>query len=205
MKIARPVVALAVLGCLAGGVDAHAAPKKVCSLLVDPAGDAKGLGVLPSDDTLDIVSADFGSDKKRLTIVMRMKKAAQKSSTYPTGLKWQTNFSVDGTGYFASVVSDGGVSGAFGTTGTGSNTIVTRPDGVIDPVKNEVRITVPFGDFPTGIGKTATLSAISVSTSTTKTFSTPVISGSTGGLAPDNATTDKTYKLQTPSCVTVGK
>jgi hypothetical protein len=205
VKLVRPAVAVALGASLVVAGSAGAAPKPVCNLVTDPAGDARPFGVVPNDDTMDLVSADFGNNAKMLTVVVRVKKAATTSSTYPTGLKWQTTFTLEDKTYFASVVSDGGVSGAFGTTGTGSNTILTRPAAVIDPAKNEIRITVPLVDFPSTPSKSATISGISVSSATTKAFNTPAISGSLGGISPDQATTDKSFKLGTSSCVVVGK
>jgi hypothetical protein len=70
MKLVRPVVAVATLACLAGGVTANAATKPVCNLVVDDKGD--GAGVLADSDGLDILSADIASDSKKITAVIRL-------------------------------------------------------------------------------------------------------------------------------------
>lgn len=210
MKLVRTATAVAAGAALVFAGTAGAAVKKPlpCNLITDDKGDAdidgNGTG---NDSALDVTSVDFGSDKKTVTIVLRVAKASPKSAVVPVGAtKFQTNFTVGGVAYFASVVSDSDITGAFGTVGTGSNTILTTPPAVIDTVTNEVRISVPTADFPTPFKTGDAFSAITARTSgAVVKIATPVLNGSTGGVGVDSATAEVVYKAGTKTCVTVGK
>lgn len=207
MRFARPVVTVALLSAMAGVGSAEAAKAPVCNLITDPVGDADIQSGVGNDSALDITSVDLASDAKNLTVVIRVDKAALKSSVYPAGaLKFTTNFTVGDAQYFTSVLSDSDVSGNFGTVGTGSNTILTFPAAVIDTKTNEIRISVPKADFPSPFKTGDVFSAITGRTSSAVVkIATPAVNGSTGGLGIDSATSDATYKAGAKNCVTVGK
>ncbi len=207
MRLVRTATAIAIAGSLFAVGASEAATKVPCNLITDDKGDADIQSGQGNDAALDITSVDIAADAKTMTLVIRVDKASTKSSVFPVGaIKIQTNFTVNGTGYFASVVSDSAVNGAFGTTGTGSNTILTTPPAVIDTAKNEIRISVPASDFPTPYKVGDVVSAITGRTSSAvAVIATPVINGSSGGLGIDSATADVTYKTGTKNCVTVGK
>lgn len=212
MKLIRPALAMTLVASLAvaGAAEAKVKPKPpkpVCNLITDPKGDA-ALGV-SNDDALDLLSVDFGADAKKFTVVARVAKASLKSSVLPAGsIKVTTYFTLGETKYFVTVLSDGtAVSGNFGTQGTGSNTILTFPEGKIDPATNELRITVPAIDFPGPYKTGLEVSAITTFASAAVVkIATPVVNGSTGGRAVDDAANpDKSYKIGNKTCVTIGK
>lgn len=159
MKLVRPAVALATLACLAGGVTANAAtkPKPVCNLVPDASGDANGVDLgspVPattagsSIPALDITSVDVASDKKTITAVVRVKQLSAKSSTAPTGMSWNAQFTVGETTFFfgAHANPTGALSydAAYESTGTNSLYANGSVTGVFDSAKNEVRITAPI-------------------------------------------------------------
>lgn len=125
MKLARPALAIALAGSVAGVGVAHAAakpkpkPKPICQFLKDAVGDGNGhdtAGISPfpinginspvpmpavaggpSTDALDITSADIAGDKKNLTVVIRTKKLAAKDTSAPTGMRWALGFTAEET------------------------------------------------------------------------------------------------------------
>jgi len=154
------------------GVQAQAAPKLSCKLVVDGAGDAQPVNSIqlhaallaaapaplpipappsvqqgPSSDTLDIVSADLVSDKKWVTAVIRVKKlTATSPSAAPTGITWYMSFTADGTDFVFAAHTDPTGAQYFDAayiTATGGSLYAGGPIGKIDLAKNEVRISVP--------------------------------------------------------------
>lgn len=202
MKIVRPVVVLAALGCLAGGVSAQAAskPKPVCNQVQDAAGDATGFVVtglpLPSDANLDILSADIGTGKKTLTAAIRLAALGKDSTTVSD--TYYFNFVVGDTKYFLEAQYDGSASsftaGDFSATG-GQRHTLGAVDGKIDPVKKTVTITAPVSTW--GFKSTSALSGFDVLGQRFLGTST------TGGATPtaDEATSDKVYKGGNPTCL----
>ena len=77
---------------VASAVTTKPAPKPVCNLVVDKAGDASVLGPDPSDASLDILSADVASHAKYLTAVLRIRNLAA-SSLAATGRNYYVQFS----------------------------------------------------------------------------------------------------------------
>ena len=208
MRLVRTATAVATGAALVFAGSAGAVVKKPlpCNLITDPKGDAdidgNGTG---NDSALDLTSVDLGADKKTMTIVMRVDKAATKSSVYPAGsIKFQTYFTIAGAQYFVSVISDSTVGGYFGTTGTGSNKILTYPPATIDPAANEVRISVPVADFPTPYKVGDAVTAITASTSFGVVRNSTGATFSSGGFGADSATAEVTYKVGDVTCVKVG-
>jgi hypothetical protein len=154
----RPALALALSASVLAGGAALAAPKPkpVCNLLSDAKGDAYPTTAAPggpSDEALDVVTADIASDKKTLTAVIRLSKVAEQSSTSPTGYHLVFNFTAPGAEnplylqYFSGNEAleqsfDFGYDDAVnGLTSLGD------ADGVIDTAKNEIRISAPISGF----------------------------------------------------------
>ena len=215
MSAARPVLALGVCAALAVATGvAAAAPKAkpVCNLLTDAAGDANGSflaedGVpgAPSEDAVDIVSADIASTKKVVTTVLRVKKLAASSPTAPGGLHWKFFFTVGETLVYTQAVAPAGgaVTYTYGTIDgtTGTSTSLGSASGVLDLAKNEVRITVPASALPetpklgSKITELAPNAGRFVGNEAALTFSD----------STDMATSSKSYTAGAPSCVVPGK
>ena len=210
------VLALAATG-VASAAAKSAAPKPVCNLVVDPAGDSS---VYPAggvqDDALDITSVDLATDKTNITGVIRVKKLATSSPNAPTGMNWTVNFTVDGT-----VFSMAGHATAAGTTvfdtayqtTTGGSLYGPGTTGVFDTAKNEVRITAPLSLFSAQAdirsGKTK---ITDINGRTGGEILVPDPSGTFGPTIfsdsefdADSTSNGPTYLAGTPSCVVVGK
>jgi hypothetical protein len=209
----RPALAVAVaVVALTGAVQAASAKvAPFCNLVSDPAGDANGTFLaegppgVPSEEAVDIVSGDVATKGKQLTTVLRVKKLTASSATAPGGLHWKFFFNVGETQIFTQAVAAAGADPvfSFGTIDetTGTSTQLGTAEGVLDTAKNEVRITVPVGALPerpkpgTKIGTLAPNAGRFFGNDNVGTFSD----------STDTATSDKTYTVNAPSCVTVGK
>lgn len=207
----RTAIALSVAAAVVGAGAATAAPKPVCNLLTDPAGDANGsfiadgISGAPSEDAVDIVSADIASSKKLVTTVLRVKKLSTSSLTAPGGLHWKFFFTVgDSQAYTQAVAPAGGsVSFTYGTIddATGTSTSLGEAVGVLDTKKSEIRITVPASALPetpkpgAKIAELAPNAGRFFGNDNAVTFSD----------STDSATSDKTYVAGSASCVAVGK
>ena len=203
MKLVRPALALAVGASLvvAGSAGAVTKPKPVCNLVTDPAGDASIQPPLPSDDTLDIVSADVASNVKNVTAVLRLKSLAATSPFATTGRNYYIQFDLPGGAnpvYFSAESDATGTSYRWGdletVNGLGSYTPKGDAKGVTDTAKNQIRLTVPVSEL-SAVGKAKPGSKISALHANT----TAVL----GVLVADVDTADgsKSYIAGAPSCV----
>jgi hypothetical protein len=208
----RPALALAVVVAATVGGVAFAAPKApapapVCNLLTDPKGDAyptSSAPAGPSDDVLDVVSADVATAGKKMTVVFRMAKAAKSTSTAPTGYHLVFDFTAPGAANPLYVQYFTGNAGLPESYDFGYNdpvnglTSLGKADGVVDTAKNEIRVTLPVNGFadhaPLKVGDK--LSGITVESTRDLVVLLPYA---------DKAATDKTYAVGAPSCVVVGK
>ena len=215
----RPLLALLVAAAaLAGTGVATAAPKPVCNLVTDPAGDSAVLpGGAVKDDALDITSIDIATNKKQLTGVIRVKKLAARPASAPGGSLWQVNFTANEVEFNLSAhsLASGEVvyTSSYQTTASGS-LYAGGTTGVVDLAKNEIRITAPLSLFAAQAnikpGKTV-LSALGGSTGAefvvpdtpNRLFGSPVLTYAP--FAADEATGGKDYQASTASCVPVGK
>ena len=211
MPITRPALCLALASTVAAAGTASAAakprPKPVCHVVTDPAGDATGFLVtsspLPSDDHLDILSADIASDAKNVTAVIRLK-AVGADSTSPTGGTVYFNFSIAATKVFLAAVLDGATAtyeaGDF-TGPSGQRHRVADATGFIDPKTSSIHITTPANTFSSTIKKGTKLNTFDV------LAQRYIGSSAAGGVTPtaDEATADKVVVAGTPSCVTPGR
>ena len=214
MRIARPVVCLAVVASLVGAGAASAAvkkptPKPVCNLVTDGGGDT----VLP-DDGMDILGGDVASDAKSFTAVIRLK-SVKSSGLGQLGRDIQMTFDLAGAeapvwiGYTTSAY--GGDVFQYGLIGMGEAG-VTSPTGdaigIIDQAKNEIRMTVPVSAM-NALGKAkpgAKVSNIAVAASQLIGIA-PNPTGTYGfnSQGMDDAAATKTYVAGQLSCVKPGK
>jgi len=212
---------------VAGGAVASAAPAKVCNLTTDAKNDTflvraqdaqKAYG--PQEDALDIVSQDLGSDGKVLTAVIRVAKLATKIGSAPGGTDYKTQFTIPGQvataeNFILNARTDGSGAPSYllalrtvVAQGQAISKKVADATGTFDLVKNEVRITVPLADIKSGSNVLAKGSVLTMAgldqTSSRATVVNPATGTATAAFA-DVATTEKSFKLGTASCVVPGK
>lgn len=218
MRLARPALALALIGSLAGAGAASAAvakPKPVCNLVTDATGDAPtNVATDAQDDNFDIVSVDIASDKNNITAVLRLKALAATSTNSPEGINWGVNFEVEGTtftmaahsGPTGSIIYDASYQGA-----TGGSIYGPGVTGAFDTTKKEVRITAPLSLFAeqADIRKGTKITGIVGSTAHEVAVPdpTPLIGGELFTFAyygVDETEGGKDYVGETASCVKVG-
>jgi hypothetical protein len=156
MRRALPLTALVALAMT--GTPAFAAPARACLLVKDPAGDTQSPAPDRSlDAQLDITSADVATDKKNVTVVLRLAALTAADPANPQGRVYEFDFTAQeknfivmgsllpGGNSYNVFISDTrfeeGKGGARAATGIGSAT------GVVDVVAKEVRITAPLTVF----------------------------------------------------------
>jgi len=221
----RRAAAAALALTLAATGAAHAAPKAkpkpkpkpLCNLVTDPSGDTfalryqdsyhtQGAPYGPQEDGLDLLGADFGSDAKSFTAVVRVKNLSAAVGTAPGGVEFDVNFTSPKAElplYLRAVYPANAA--PFYEFGSRESYVVTSlatkiadATGFVDKAKNEVHITVPVAAFKTVGGLAAG----------TKLAFGEVTSGRyAGGRAvfADVVVGEKTYPAGAYSCVTPGK
>jgi hypothetical protein len=212
MRATRPALALALAASfvsagVAGAAVKKPAPKPVCNLVTDAAGDANGflvtgLPAVPSDKNLDILSADIASDAKNVTAVIRLA-AVGADQTSPTGGTVYFNFSIGDTKVFLSAVLNGATAtyeaGDF--TGTnGQRHHVAGATGFIDTASKSIHITTAANTWTDIIKAGTKLNTLNV------LAQRYIGNALVGGVTPtaDDATSDKVYTGGAKSCVTPG-
>lgn len=153
---------------------AGAAP--VCkNLLVDPAGDAEFLGTgdaaKPVEDgqVVDLLSADLGSNRTTLTVVIRVKGRNPEGGTSYLDHSWELAFSTATQRYiaFAERSRTGGdvftlyrivAGGEDDSTASAAEGVETTVTGAIDDVRGVIRMQVPVDAFREhgGLGRSLT-------------------------------------------------
>ena len=211
MKLARPALAVALVAAVAtSGVATAAvkkpAPKPVCNLITDDAGDASLQPPVPSDDSLDIVGGDLASDGKNVTAVIRVKDLAATSPGAVTGRNYYFLFELptaENPVYFSYEEDATGGVGKFGALvpddSTGVGTYTSSGDAVATVVadKNEIHLTVPVSALAAlgKMGKGVKASNLSISTTLVRGVLVATIEDATG----------KSYVAGSKSCVTPGQ
>jgi len=199
-------VALACTVMAAGVVSA--APRPVCNLVVDSAGDAVLDGRPHDDANLDILGADVASDGKRITAVLRLGGVDAIDPKAPFGRSVYLHFTTPGTKLpmYLSAGTDPalGMLYDFGTvvgTGYTSNNLTGTAIGSIDAAKKTITISAPadLGKLMAP-GKSKKLQSFQVR-------STLLVGAARAGLVfdADDAKSKTTYVTGTPSCVAVAK
>ena len=228
MRAVRPVLALTLVASLsaAGVASAVTKPKPkpvkpVCHLVTDATGDASPQSPLPSDDTLDITSADIATNATTLTVVVRVLNLGATSVPQHTGVSYEVNFALPSAAnqLFLSYASDdSGAHSEFGDietlAGQGNYTPKGTATTVVDKAKNEIRISAKLSDL-SALGKfTPGVKITGIDAKTSQLIGTPqatpdvpgVIGPGNGLLNPvDDAPGSLKYVIGTPSCVPVGK
>lgn len=156
----RSLVLVAAVTALAAGSPAFAArpPAKVCGLIRDAAGDTSSPAPDKAlDAQLDITSADVATDKRNVTVVLRLSALTQADPANPQGRVYEFDFTaaeknfivmgslLPGGNSWSVFISDTrfeeGQAGARAATGIGTAT------GVVDVAAKEVRMTAPLSVF----------------------------------------------------------
>ncbi|HVF19101.1 MAG TPA: hypothetical protein VNA14_02545 [Mycobacteriales bacterium] len=200
---------------------ATAAPP--CNLILDASGDAVAVAG-PSDDSLDVVSADIASDKKTLTAVIRIKKLAHPNPTSPIGQSYFVLFSAAGAAnqlFVSAGLYATGNQFLFGYQGVDPllplNTSYTLGSGTgtVDMDKSELRISVPLEAFKEQADLKPGKKLSGLIAEGRKVFGQRVIPSQQVGparaplggltLTADTAEATKGYVLGAKNCVEVGK
>ncbi len=209
----RPLLALSLCAGLVGGLGltaASAAPKPACNLVTDDKGDASLL-VAPNDASLDIISADVGTNAKKLTAVLRLDKFTAVSPSSPLGRGYYVLFSTPKAEfpiYLNVQITPDLTRFAWGTletlpSGSGSYVRKGAATGTIDTAKNELRVTVPLAEMNVVAKLKPGVKLTDLKASTTSVLGTSV----TGGLVAtvDEAEGSNAYSVGAATCVPVGK
>lgn len=197
----RPVLAVAVCAALAAGSGiAAAAPKPVCNLITDPAGDSIG-----PTQTLDVVSGDIASTKKTITAVIRVTSLAETDATSPTGTSWSIRFNAAGAElpYYilAQKTSRGPAGFSFGQINGNTLETLGGATGIIDVAKKEVRIHVKASDLRIKPGTKLT----DLMAQGRRFVGDSALVGLYLNADSTDATTSKPYTMGAASCVKPGK
>lgn len=197
----RPVLAAAVCAALAAGTGiAAAAPKPVCNLITDPAGDSTG-----PTQTLDVVSGDLASSAKTITAVIRVVNLAETDATSPTGTSWSIRFNAAGAElpYYilAQKPARGPAGFSFGQVSGSTLTTLGGATGIIDVAKKEVRIHVKATDLRLKPGTQIT----DLLAQGRRFIGDPAVGGLYLNADSSDATTSKPYAMGAASCVKPGK
>ncbi len=145
------------------------------NLLVDPAGDAEFLGMgdatKPVEDgqVVDLLSADLGSDRKALTLVIRVKGRNPEGGTGYLDHSWELAFSTATERYiaFAERSRTGGdlftlyrvvAGGEDDSTASAAEGVATTVTGAVDDVRGIIRMQVAVDAFRVdgGLGRSLT-------------------------------------------------
>lgn len=156
--VVLPLVLTSVGGFLSAA-EAAKAPKPVCNLIADAAGDATYNNV-PGADGDDIVGGDVASDGTKVTGVIRLKALAANDPQAPLGRSYFVEFAVKGAEavlfvnartYPTGTLFTYGYRGIDPNSGIGTSYSLGAATGVVDLAKGEIRITAPNAGFaPSG-------------------------------------------------------
>lgn len=211
MRISKTLVtasAVAVVALVAAPAS-HAASKPkpkpvkpVCNLLTDPTGDASLQAPIPTDDSLDIVSADVATSAKTISVQLRLKGYSATDFSAPLGRNYYVLFSAPGQSnpIYMSYESDpSGSAYSFGTlvtsAGQGSFTSAkAAKDATGSIVGNNITINVPLSSM-------AELATIKPGVKITDLHAETTAAAVVLVFTVDDATGGKTYVAGTPSCV----
>lgn len=212
MRVARPALCLALAASLtaAGAASAASRPKPkpvkpVCNIVTDVKDDAELLPGL-AESSMDIVSADLASNAKMVTAVVRVNDLAAASATTLLGRTFYLRFTAPGgeLPIFLSYTKDlTGESFSWGTLDGSLYSQVGDAQGIVDTVRNEVRLSVATSVL-SDVGTVKPGSKFTdIYVETDALIGAPML----GGLLQrvDEATGSKPYIAGAPSCVIPGK
>ncbi len=220
MRLRTSLLAAALV--LTGYAGSAQAAAPVCNLIVDAEGDAVTVQG-PSDDSVDIVSADVASDAKTLTAVIRIKKIANPNPLSPFGQSYFLVFSAAGAAnqlFVSAGLYPTGNQFIFGYQAVDPvltiNTSYSLGEGTgtVDMDKNELRVSVPIDAFKDQADLKPGKKLSGLIAEGRKVFGQRVVPSQQvgpvraplGGLTLTADTAEgKSYVLGTKSCVAVGK
>jgi hypothetical protein len=205
----RSALCLALAASLTGAGAATAAPKPVCNLVVDPAGDVVLEGQAYDDPALDVLGADLASDDKRITVVLKMGAVDGVDAKAPMGRAVYFSFTTPGgvKPMYLSASFDPALGMLYdfgsvvGTGYTSANTSGTAASGSVDAAKKTITISAPAdlgGLLKPSLNRR--LTSLDVR-------STVLVGAARAGLVfdADRAASKASYTTGTPSCVAVAK
>ena len=221
MRAQRVGIAVIVAAGVLAGPWAHAAPapRPVCDLVTDPAGDV--IATTPGVDSndYDIRSADVATDRKRLTAVIRLTSLAPEDPASAMSRDYEFDFTANGSrfGLLASLLTGGDSFEAivYDTNAAGGNmgTYLGAVSGVVDSTHHEIRMTAPLSLFApyasfrqTYIDQLYVTSARAVGhSSATSPDGRVSVGPQADAVVVDDAASKARYLPQRRSCVRVGK
>jgi len=209
MRLKLGVIAL--VAAVAAGLPTGPARAAACNQVTDKAGDAQD--VAGANGSLDILSADLGSDNTSLTAVIRLKKLTDSSPTTPQARNYYVLFSTRNPAarmFLTVTLYQAGVARyAWGTVGPvdplgaltlyddGSG-VLHRATGFVDLVKNELHVTALVSDL-------AAKGGVKPGTQIDKLEAATFYQLGGFIFESDKALGKGSYIAGSPSCVTPGK
>jgi hypothetical protein len=210
---------------VAGPAAFAAAPKPVCKLVNDAKGDtASPAPDAALDSQLDIVSADVATDRRNLTVVLRLAALTQSDAGNPQGRIYEFDFTAAEKNFIlmGSLLPGGNDFGVYtsdqrlaeGESGGRAATGIGTAFGVVDTAKKEVRITASLDVFApyarlspnTTIYNLAAFTYRANGLAARPPGQVPVNVTGSFGLGVDEAWGRRTYyRAGAPSCVRVGR
>jgi hypothetical protein len=195
----RLAVLAAAFAATALAVPADAA-KVVCLQIQDETGDGTN-GVVPNQDSLDILSGDIATGKKNLVGVLRMK-SVNPDQILVGGVTYQLKFASGGTPYVLSYRTYGmgepDADIAIGDSINGGSTFAV--DFAVDPNTGTITWTVPRKSIPALKKPGAKFSGLAATSAISNNMKGPT-GTSRGSTSADSAETAKTYVDGTTTCV----
>lgn len=183
----------------------------VCRLLTDPAGDQSFFGAAPAGDVsggdLDVLSADVAADSRHLVVAIRLASFRRYDPTSPHGRRYEVSFTVDNVRYTMTGLVTLQAATAWVTSDDGRGFPATLS---LDPEAAEIRMHAQVGRFGTpSLARGRLVRSLSVES---KLYTGVYLSETNGpvvlwvgeagwGLPVDEASTSRTYRGGSPTCV----
>lgn len=220
MRLHRVGIAgLVIAGLWAAPYAQAAGPRPVCDLVSDPSGDVSPSAPGVGDSDYDIRSADIATDKRRLTVVIRLASLAPEDPSAPVSRDYEFDFVANGHafGMLASLLTGGSNYQAvvYDVTEPGgrSGTDLGDVTGVVDTARHEIRITAPLSLFaPYASFKQTYIDQLYVTSAraagqggTTSPDGRVSIGAQSTAVVVDSASSNSRYSPGRSSCVRVGK
>ena len=192
----------------AGGVTTTtaSAARPACHLVTDPAGDATDArfgdttpalpaGVAPNDDYLDILSADLESDGRTIRTTLRLKEVGvDPTSPFVTRLTIGFRIGQQDVEFLALPMQAGPEFYFWGADGFGG-----RTQGTIDPVRKEIRMSAPAGEWGVPVARGTALSHVQVRAERWVIYPLRTFPGGVP-LTADTAASDRRYVVGSRAC-----
>lgn len=202
----RLVLAALVAATLAA--PASAAPRS-CNLLLDPRGDGT-----VAEPALDVVGGDVASNAREITVAIRVADLTDTRATSPAGADYTLSLRIGETRlqFLAALSLYAPPRFRVRPFSSAGNTSLwaelpgadasSRVRGVVDVVRDEIRITVPLADLAR---YGATRRGARAYDLLVRTWRTVPLVVDTVIVSDDDAAGDRSYALGSPSCLAVGQ